>query len=349
MDITFIPRPAASASGSNGFTTPLHLLHRPVTPEGFLLDVTPPVEQHFALSAELPGEHETFNDGPGTFHDLLFVAETLREATHFVAHQYFRVPAERPAVFVSSGLDVLDLTPWRRTGRPAHITLDIALAPVDVVNGVPRGLDCRGKVAIDGIGCGSASARLQFLMPQVYRSHREAGRQESLRSTTPVVRPQATMPAAMPTATPASRPEERPAVRPDSVGRDNPRNVVVGPPMWAPYGEFVLPVAWEHGHQVFAAEPDGHVPGPLFLEASRQASLLAAAELHGLTPAHAVLTRWRASFRGFGDADLPLTCAVVTDDPVRDESGRPSVQTRLAFSQGSRVLCTASAVLLQDC
>ncbi|WP_055527864.1 AfsA-related hotdog domain-containing protein [Streptomyces graminilatus] len=344
MDITFIPQPAASAPGSKGITAPLHLLHRPVTPEGFLLDATPPVEQHFALSAELPREHETFNDGPGTFHDLLFVAETMRQATHFVAHQYFRVPTERPAVFVSSGLDILDLAPWRRTDRPSHMALDITLAPVDVVNGVPRGLDCRADVAIDGVTCGSASARLQFLMPKVYRSHCAAGREESLRSTAPAVRPLAAM-----TAMTAAGQEEPPAVRPESVGRDNPRNVVVGPALWAPYGEFVLPVACAPGHEVFEAAPGGHVPGPVFLEASRQASLLAAAELHGLRPAHAMLTRWRAAFRGFGDADLPLTCTVVTEDPVRDETGRPSVHTRLAFSQGSRVLCTATAVLLQDC
>ncbi|MGW0828587.1 AfsA-related hotdog domain-containing protein [Streptomyces sp. NPDC002845] len=341
MDITFTPQPAASAPDSKQFTAPLHLLHRPVTPEGFLLDAASPVEQHFALSAELPCEHETFNDGPGTFHDLLFVAETLRQATHFVAHQYFRVATERPAVFVTSGLDVLDLASWRRTGRPANITLDITLAPVDVVNGVPRGLDCRGDVAIDGVSCGSASARLQFLMPQVYRSHREAGRQESLRSTAPVIRPLASTTAAVP--------EEPPAVRPDSVGRDDPRNVIVGPPLRTPHGEFVLPVACAPGHEVFEAEAGGHVPGPVFLEASRQASLLVAAELHGLRPAHTMLTRWRASFRGFGDADLPLTCTVLSEDPVRDEAGRPTVRTRLAFSQGSRVLCTSSADLLQDC
>ncbi|MDX3517425.1 AfsA-related hotdog domain-containing protein [Streptomyces scabiei] len=341
MDITFTSQPVASAPDSRGLTAPLHLLHRPVTPEGFLLDATAAVEQHFALSAELPSGHGTFNDGPGTFHDLLFVAETLRQATHFVAHQYFRVPAERPAVFVSSGLDVLDLAPWRPTGRPAHLTLDITLVPVDVVGGVPRGLDCRGDVAIDGVGCGSASARIQFLMPGVYRSHREVGRQESLRSTAPVVRPLASMTAASQ--------GEPPAVAPESVGRRDPRNVIVGTPLRAPYGEFVLPVAGDPGHEVFSAVPGDHVPGPVFLEASRQASLLAAAELHGLRPAHAMLTRWRASFRGFGDADLPLTCTVVADEPVRDEADRPTVRTRLAFSQGSRVLCTASAVLLQDC
>ncbi|MGI5195715.1 AfsA-related hotdog domain-containing protein [Streptomyces sp. CA-288835] len=341
MDIALTPQPAASAPDPEGVTAPLHLLHRPATPEGFLLDATAPVEQHFALSAELPREHGTFNDGPGTFHDLLFVAETLRQATHFVAHQYFRVPPERPAVFVSSGLDVLDLDPWRRRGQPAHITLGITLTPVDVVNGIPRGLDCSGDVAIGGVSCGSASARLQFLMPKVYRSHREQGRQESLRSTAPVVRPL--------TSKSSGGEGERTAVRPELVGRDSARNVVVGPPLRATHGEFVFPVAPEPGHEVFGGDPKGHVPGPVFLEASRQASLLVAAEQHGFRPAHAVLTRWRVSFRGFGDADLPLTCAVTSEDPVRDDAGRPTVRTRLSFSQGSRVLCTASAVLLQDC
>lgn len=341
MNIALTPPPATSAPVSRVINTPLHLLHRPGTPEGFLLNATAPVEQRFALSAELPREHGTFNDGPGTFHDLLFVAETLRQATHFVAHQYFRVPAERPAVFVSSALDVLDLAPWRRTDRPAHITLDITLTPVDVVHGIPRGLECQGRVAIDGVRCGSASARIHFLLPHMYRSHRDLGRQESLRTTAPVVRP---------LGSGAGTAEgEQPAVRPEQVGRHSPRNVVVGPPLRAPDGEFVLPVVTEPGHEVFEADPESHVPGPVYLETSRQASLLVAGELHGLRPAHAMLTRWRASFHSFGDVDLPLTCMVVSEDPDRDDAGRHTVRTRLVFSQGSRVLCTASAVLLQDC
>ncbi|MER6015806.1 AfsA-related hotdog domain-containing protein [Streptomyces bluensis] len=344
MDTALTPQPTASAPRPTGLTAPLHLLHKPNTPEGFLLDATAPVEQHFALSAELPSRHGTFNDGPGTFHDLLFVAETLCQAIHFVAHQYFRVPPDRRAIFDSSGLDVLDLAPWRRTGRPAHLTLDITLTPVDVVDGVPRVLDCRSDVAIDGVSCGQASARLQFLMPEEYRSHRELGRQESLRSTAPASRPPLSH------ASPGGAAEaEQPAVRPELVGRDSPRNVLVGPPLRVTHGEFVLPVAPEPGHEVFGASPVDHVPGGVFLEASRQASLLVAAEQHGLRPAHAVMTRLRVSFRGFGDSDLPVTCTVTSQDPARDDAGRPTVHTRLAFSQGSRVLCTASTVLLQDC
>ncbi|CAL9618385.1 AfsA-related hotdog domain-containing protein [Streptomyces sp. enrichment culture] len=331
--------PDAYPPADQGFVAPLHLLYRPETPEGFLLDATAPAEQHFVLSAELPRGHPTFNDGPGGFHDLLFVAECLRQATHFVAHQYFRVPADRPAVFVSSGLDVLRLAPWRDSGGPAHVSLDITLTPLDVVHGIPRGLDCRGAVAIEGVACGSARARLMFLMPKVYESHRALGRRESLYSTSP----------ATPRAAAGTGGPEPAAVQPGRVGRGRPDNVVVGPPRGAFDGEFVLPVVVAPEHEVFRARPGGHVPGPVFLEASRQATLIAAAELHGFEAAHTVLTRWQASFRGFGDADLPMTCTVAADDPARDAAGRPSARTRLAFSQGSRVLCTASATLLQDC
>ncbi|MFI1865565.1 AfsA-related hotdog domain-containing protein [Streptomyces jumonjinensis] len=327
------PSTGPGAAGRNG-GVPLHLLHRPVTPEGFLLDAAAPVEQHFALSAELPDDHAVFNDGPGTFHDLLFAAESLRQAAHFVGHQYFRVPAERPAVFVSSGVEIQEPTPWRRTGRPAHLSLDITLKPVDVVNGIPRGLDCRGGIAIDGVACGGGSARLLFLMPGVYRAHRALGRRESLRGA----------PARTPDAM-----DPGPAARPDRVGRADPRNVLVGPPLRANDGEFTLPVLPAPGHEVFDGGPQGHIPGPVFLEASRQAALTVAAELHGFNPAHAVLTRWWASFRGFGEADLPLICTVVTREPGRDAAGRPTVQARLTFSQGGRALCSASATLLQDC
>ncbi|MFE5858850.1 AfsA-related hotdog domain-containing protein [Streptomyces sp. NPDC056500] len=323
---------AAGLPGSHDMA-PLHLLHRPDTPEGFLLDATAPVEQHFALSAELPDEHPVFNDGPDTFHDLLFAAESLRQATFFVAHQYFRVPVDRPAVFVSSGIDIRELTPWRRTGRPASMTLDITLNPVDVVNGVPRGLECRGGVAIDGVSCGSGTARLQFLMPRVYRAHRELGRRESLRGALP----------------PAPLTARRATVRPEQAGRCDVRNVLVGPPLRAVDGEFMLPVTPQPGHETFHGGPGGHIPGTVFLEASRQAALVVAAELQGFEPAHAVLTHWWASFRGFGEADLPLTCTVNTRDPLRDRAGRPVVHTRITFSQGSRVLCTATATLLQDC
>jgi hypothetical protein len=349
VDIALTPdpgRPNAHGPGSTATATaaapdteparalpgPLHLLHRPVTSEGFLLDATAPEEQHFALSAELPYSHALFNDGPGTFHDVLFPAETLCQATRFVAHQYFRVPEDRPEVFASSSVDVLALEPWRRSGRPAHLALELTLTPVDVVNGVPRGLDCLGRAAIDGVRCGVTRAKLVFVMPGVHRSHREHGRCESLHGTAPV-----------------PPPGSRSTVPPERVGRGEARNVLVQAPIGAQDGEFVLPVVLSPGHEVFSPRADGLIPSSVYLEASRQAALLVAAELHGFAPGHAVLTHWRVSFRGLGDADLPLSCAVSSRRLTRDAAGRPTARMRVVFSQGSRIVASASAALLQDC
>ncbi|MFD5438052.1 AfsA-related hotdog domain-containing protein [Kitasatospora sp. NPDC127067] len=311
---------------------PLHLLRRPSTAEGFALDTTAPEEQHFVLSAELPDDHELFTDGPGTFHDVLFPAETMHQAAHFIAQQYFRVPADRPEAFASSSVDVLDLSPWRRTGRAAHLAMELTLTPGDVVNGVPRGLECVARVAIDGVNCGLNRTRLVFVMPGVHRSHRARGRRESLNDSCAV-----------------SAPGADGALRPARVGRTDPRNVLVGPPLRVLDGEFLLPVDPAPEHGLFRAAADGPIPGSLFLEASRQASLLVAAELHGFEPGHAVLTHWRTSYRGLGDTDLPLACTVSSRRPTRDAAGRPVARMRVVFSQGSRVVASASASLLQDC
>ncbi|MFE3947037.1 AfsA-related hotdog domain-containing protein [Streptomyces sp. NPDC059118] len=338
MDIALpFPSDRPHSHGSGRATTkaapaPLHLLRRPATAEGFVLDATAPEEQCFVLSTELPDDHDLFTDGPGIFHDVLFPAETMHQAAHFVAQQYFRVPRNRPGAFASSSTDILDLTPWRRTGRAAHLAMDLTLTPSDVVNGVPRCLESVARVAIDGVSCGLNRTRLVFVMPGALQSHRARGRRESLNDTCPM--------------TPADAGQ---SLRPARVGRDDPRNVLVGPPLRVLDGEFMLPVDPAPEHEVFHPTAGGPIPGSLFLEASRQASLLVAAELHGFEPGHAVLTHWRTSYRGLGDTDLPLTCTVSSRRPSRDAAGRPVARMRVIFSQGSRIVASTSVSLLQDC
>ena len=83
-----------------------HLLHRPSTAEGLMLGTVAPVPQDFTLSAALPDAHPLFNDGPGAFHDPNFALEAMRQSVLFVAHQYFRVPSQRPVVLASSESEI---------------------------------------------------------------------------------------------------------------------------------------------------------------------------------------------------------------------------------------------------
>lgn len=311
-----------------------HLLHRPSTAEGLMLGTVAPVPQDFTLSAALPDAHPLFNDGPGAFHDPNFALEALRQSVLFVAHQYFRVPSQRPVVLASSEVGITGLEAWRRNGHTAHIAVDMALCPVDVVNGVPRGLRCEAELAIDGLRCGTAKARTVFLMPKVYQNHRARGRAASRAEKFGVF------------SDGHGHGQARP--RPEAVGRADPHNVVIGVPRAQEDGTLRVQVVPDAAHPVFTANATDHVPAVVLLEASRQAAFLAAGELHGFSAATCVLTQWNARFRGFAEIDLPLHCTIAADPLGRGPGGHPAFPVTLTFAQGSREIATVGVTVLQD-
>ena len=310
-----------------------HLLHRPSTAEGLMLGTVAPVPQDFTLSAALPDAHPLFNDGPGAFHDPGFALEAMRQSVLFVAHQYFRVPSQRPVVMASSEVGITGLEAWRRNGHTAHIAVDMALHPVDVVNGVPRGLRCEAELMIDGTRCGTAKARTVFLMPRVYQNHRARGRAASRTEKFGVFGE-------------GQGQDTRP--RPESVGRSDPHNVVIGLPRAQGDGTLRVQVVPDAAHPVFTVNATDHVPSVVLLEASRQAAFLAAGELHGFSAATCVLTEWNARFRGFAEIDLPLHCTVAAGPLQRGPGGHPAFPVTLTFAQGSREIATVGVTVLQD-
>ncbi|MFJ6569142.1 AfsA-related hotdog domain-containing protein [Streptomyces sp. NPDC091292] len=320
-----------------------HLVHRPASPEAFLLKATAPMRQNFAFSAELPEEHPLFGGSVSQFHDLLFPVESLRQTMLFAASRYFRVPANWHPVVASGSAGITRLDAWRRGDPRAGIALELGMTPLDMVGGVPRGLECAASVSIDGERCGTASARLVFLAQGVYRSHRELGRRQSEESM----------------AAGHGEPASPGIPLPEQVGHRDSRNVLVGLPERTGadgHDGLAFPVDAKAAAELrFEGDAPDDVPPMLFLEVSRQVGLLAAAELRGFVPSHAVLSRWQASFRGFAEPGLPLHCTVRegarrTDGRVcRDAEGRPVVELRLSFVQGSRVVARVSVSVLQDC
>ncbi|MEV5986227.1 AfsA-related hotdog domain-containing protein [Streptomyces sp. NPDC052051] len=326
---------------SPSFLGPHHLVHRPASPEAFLLKMAAPVRQNFAFSAELPEEHPLFGASAAPYHDLLFPMESLRQAMLFAARRYFRVPGGLHPVVASAGATITSLDAWRRGDTQAGIALELAMTPLDVAGGVPRGLECQAAVLIDGERCGAASARLVFLAQSVHDSHRVPWRRQG-------------------EAAGDSVPVSPGAPLPEQVGHEDSRNVLVGLPerTGADGGEglaFAVDARAAAELRFDAPDAPDEMPPMLFLEVSRQVGLLAAAELRGFVPSHAVLSRWQATFRGLAEPGLPLRCTVRedgrrTDGRVsRDEAGRPVIGLRLSFLQGGRVVAGISASVLQDC
>ncbi|WP_158702273.1 AfsA-related hotdog domain-containing protein [Kitasatospora sp. MMS16-BH015] len=310
-----------------------HLVHRPNTPEGVVLGTTGPTEQQFAVSALLPERHPLFNDGAELFHDLHSPAEVLRRTALFVSHRYFRVPQERPAVFAATEVAMTGLEPWRRSPGPAHLAMDITLTPADVVSGVPRGLECESTIYVEGARCGTASARLVFLMPRVYQNHRERGR--SMSRAEFIGPTDGELWAGSPTAR--------------AVGRADQVNVVLGTPLLSPESELVVELVTDPRNQVYAEATTDHVPALVLIEGTRQAALLLAGELHGFTVGSCVLSRWNARFQGFAEPDLPLYCRATAGELERTADGRPALPVALTLHQGSRQVAAIDTVVLQDC
>jgi hypothetical protein len=292
---------------------------------------TAAVPQEFGLSVALPGSHPLYTDGPGRHHDPHAPVEALRRSALLVAHRYFRVPAERPVVFSTTELNAVGVDAWLRSAEPGEVRMDLLLEPTDVVNGVPRGLECRAGLHLDGRPCGSASARLVFLMPKVYHNHRSRGRAASRLGSVPGLQ--------------ELTPDQKPA--PFAVGRADPANVVVGLCAYNEDDTLTVRVAADPGHPVYAEGAPDHVPLVVLLEASRQTAVLQASQLQGFAPADCVLTRWSADFQGFAEPDLPLYCSASAGRLERDPEGRPVLELVLRFTQGSRQVGAVETAVVQ--
>ncbi|MEU2234658.1 AfsA-related hotdog domain-containing protein [Streptomyces vietnamensis] len=326
-------RPATYTHGNEAapFGTTRHLIHCPLSWDR-CLDAPGVGEEHFVIADHLPDGHPLFNDGPGSFHDVQVVTESVREIGEFVGHRYFGVPPERPGLFHAYGLDLTDLSAWR-TGPDggSRLTTRLRATPVHVINGVPRGLTFHVEVSIDGRRCGTGSAGVVFLAPALYRSQLGYARPAE-----------------------ASPPEEdraplRASARADaaSVGRSDPGNVLVGEAEQLSGGRLSARILTQGLGAVFAGA-DGRLPGLHLLESLRQTALLAAGRAHGLVAGRSTLAASQVQFRGSAATGAPLRCVAVPGPLERDPAGRPSLPVTLTLTQDRKAVAEARTVVVQD-
>nr|WP_168525206.1 hypothetical protein [Streptomyces sp. RPA4-2]QIY60523.1 hypothetical protein HEP85_00935 [Streptomyces sp. RPA4-2] len=153
-----------------------HLVHRPQCFGPQTPDSPDDRSQEFVLTGELPTSHPLFNDGHDRFHDLQAAMAMVRQVSGGIGQAHFGVAADRVPIFYRFGLEMGEVSAWRRHSGPGTLTTTMRVRPDKVISGVPRALEFDARLEIDGVAAGTGSANLLFLAPMAHRSHREHSR-----------------------------------------------------------------------------------------------------------------------------------------------------------------------------
>ncbi|MBW0274187.1 hypothetical protein ATM97_33245 [Nocardia sp. MH4] len=265
---------------------PAVLAHRRGLAEVYVADTAVVGESEFLVAVQVPRAHSLWFDRLVAYHDPFAALEAVRQSLLVVGQRHLGVPADAPASLQTMSFQVEDLSTFRDTEREPFEGI-VRLRPGAAGSG--RGyyqdvsfeavLTVHGASALSVRGSGIAFPR------EAYDEFRELQRRG--RS------------ARAPSGADAPRPLD-----PALVGRRDPRNVVLARDA---AGRLVLVV--DRGHPSFFDHQYDHVPGPLLLEAFRQAAVLAATEAGALDSPVAAVLDVTARFSDFAELDSEITCA----------------------------------------
>jgi hypothetical protein len=295
-------------------TLPRELAHRRALAEVFVTDSASRGENEFYVAIQIPRAHLLWSDHRLPFHDPLVTVEAARQATFVGIHRYLEVPLDLPGSLQRIEFRVTDLEAFRdsRT-RPLEAVFRARVADAHRRDGQLVALGVEGELVVDGAVAMTLSGGV-VIFPrrdyEVLRAH--------VRARKPRARTEQQTPA-------------RP-LAPNEVGRTDERNVVIGE---SPYtgsapgpdddGRHGYRLILDEGHPTFYDHPQDHVPGPLVLEAYRQAAIATAHRASALPSPVAVVTGCSAAFVDYGEPDAPVECVASIGERRADGSVRVEV------------------------
>lgn len=316
-----------TADPATGLTTDRtidrHLTHRAALAEVFLTDFVSVDDETFHAAAQLPPSHFYYGDhiARPALHDPLVVFESVRQMLLCAMHVQHGASDDTKAITATADLEITDARPLRADGSALDLTM-------------------LGRVALEK-SRGDAVSRVVHQVEVLTRDGRDIGRVEvdtalragdayqELRMSHRTSQPPLSSSGAL------LSPPPRVAVAPHLAGRENASNVVLGDAVSG--GDTVAAtLRTPASHTSMFDHPQDHLPGPVMMEAARQAALLLAGECLGLAPAKLYLRQMRASYLRFAELDAEI-----------------SVQARLLPESGSgsgavRRGCLAEVVFDQD-
>lgn len=262
-------------------TVPPSAVNRRSAREVFVTDSARVGEDEYAIAMRVPPGHLVWSDQRAPWHDTLATVDAFRQAFALIRHDYLEVAKGTPSGLQRVEFTVEDLDLYRDAGVPFD-----GVVQVRVTRSGARGENyaIAGTFTVGSRVAMTLSFTSVLFAREAYAEIRDY--QRSRHATVPV-------------------PPERPA-GPASVGRRDPRNVVIGRPDPRP-GRF--PIVVDRAHPSFFDRDYDHVPGTLLIEVLRQSALLASAEA-SLRSGEAALTRAEVDFTTFVELDAPAACTV---------------------------------------
>jgi hypothetical protein len=271
-------------------TVPRAIAHRRAVGEVFVTDSQRVSDDEFLLAWQVPRAHALWGDRLVPFHDPFSVAEAARQASFVVVHRHLDIPLDLPFTLQRFAFQVSDLELFRDDRcSPLQGLLTYRLTDQQTRGGQLGSMTIHGTVEIDGRPAMTVEGDVVFMSRADYGGLRAFQRSRKLRAPVPPWQPAAT-------------------VAPESVGRADRRNIVVGEPtaLSFPAGLLRYPLVIDRSHPSYFDHDYDHVPGPFIVEGFRQVALLAASRSTMLASPLAVLTGLTTSFSDFGEFEAPL-------------------------------------------
>lgn len=280
-------------------TVPRALVHRAALAEVYVADSVQVDDGEFALAIQIPRAHCVWFDRRVPYHDPLATAEAARQGVYVVVHRYLDVPPGLPFSLQRLKLGVTDLESYRDLNSPLEGLLTLRLIKQSRNAGESGSMTFEGDISVGGTVAMTMRGDLVFLSPDDYAALREFHRRRNPPET-------------------ADAAAAGPCLDAAAIGRLDQRNSVLAEPAVASFpGEATrYPVVVDRGHPSFFDHGYDHAPGPLLVEAFRQAAIVTAHRSGALPSPIAALTGCEAGFTDFAELDARIECSAVLDQPL---------------------------------
>ncbi|WP_280454480.1 AfsA-related hotdog domain-containing protein [Nocardia brasiliensis] len=267
-------------------TVPRSLAHRRAIGEVFVADTAAAGADGFLAAIQLPRAHMLWADRPAGHHDPLSALEAIRQAVTVIGHRYLGLPASDPGSFQRLTFCVEDLSAFHddeHTPLEGVVRIRIGHDHGHLADSTFHAtLTIGDRLAMTVDGGGTVFARADYVE---LRNH-----QRSMRPAEPtharVVAP----------------------IDPHIVGRRDERNVVIGAPQVTADGPQQFTVIIDRRHPSFFDHDYDHVPGPLLLEALRQAAIATVHRSDDSVEVIWAITSAEVNFEGFAELDAAIHC-----------------------------------------